>query len=489
MLNERSSDFRAHVFDRTLEFQTSYRWKGWWDDIRTEISIRLGSEIYAEDGAVRGTRFADRVVLGDRLEAIDTGAGNDTIYAISGGTSFSTPIVAGTGLDRFVLADGDPDAVEITELTYVVGDRISDQFVLVGFDAASRFNWLGDSLLEVLDTDGDVLLVTFVDQKGDTADGRGTTDFILFDGTAPLPASVPLVIAEDIEGISLAGTWRSDTILYNAETTKVSGGLGEDVISGFEARSADSAIEIFGGRGSDLILLPTAGAATAYGGAADDQIVLDSTNAKPGDSAAARTEFFGGGGRDEISVLGAQGSHEAYGGSGKDHLSLAANPDQSSALRDAGAIEFAFFGDRGDDVIEADFRFLSETAKVAGLIDGGTGDDIVALDMRGSNAAMDMTTRLESGDDTLIIRVDGATGGPTGKCFVALEDERNSLTLVLPDFGDEVEIFDRADGAVIFRDVDTGVSFGCYFCDVDDLSAADLAESENFITDFELILV
>lgn len=52
-----------------------------------------------------------------------------------------------------------------------------------------------------------------------------------------------------------------------------------------------------------------------------------------------------------------------------------------------------------------------------------------------------------------------------------------------------VEVFTDTDGSVVFRDVDTGATFGCYFCDVNDLTARELLESQGFATDFDTILI
>ncbi len=139
----------------------------------------------------------------------------------------------------------------------------------------------------------------------------------------------------------------------------------------------------------------------------------------------------------------------------------------------------------GDDFIYADISGVLN-AKIS----GGAGDDVIVLNERAVPPSQVARFDFTRGDDELIVRTsDADNSGQSRKCFLSLSDDGSgTVTFVLADFGDVVEVTDRADGAVVFRDPATGAAFGTYFCDDDlDLTWAQLVDHQGFIPDFEWI--
>ncbi|MEM1360745.1 MAG: hypothetical protein AAGF94_03410, partial [Pseudomonadota bacterium] len=144
---------------------------------------------------------------------------------------------------------------------------------------------------------------------------------------------------------------------------------------------------------------------------------------------------------------------------------------------------------RGDDVVVANLSNASRGDVFE--FNTGRGNDVLEINMGLGVAETVIRNSGVGGNDVLIFTFDDdAALSPPRKCFVNLDDGiAGSTRLSIDGFGDVVEVFDRDDGAVIFRDVASGASFGCYFCDVDGLAvdAEDLSESNKFLTDFAWI--
>lgn len=148
-----------------------------------------------------------------------------------------------------------------------------------------------------------------------------------------------------------------------------------------------------------------------------------------------------------------------------------------------------------DLVIDAghgnDFIYADLTGVLSAKISGGAGDDVLVLNERAVPPSQEVRFDFTQGDDQLIVRTgDTDTSGQARKCVLSLSDDgTGSVTLVLPDFGETVEVIDRADGAVVFRDPGTGAAFGTYFCDDDlDLTWSELIERPGFNADFDWVM-
>ncbi|MEM1047754.1 MAG: hypothetical protein AAGL24_16460 [Pseudomonadota bacterium] len=141
---------------------------------------------------------------------------------------------------------------------------------------------------------------------------------------------------------------------------------------------------------------------------------------------------------------------------------------------------------RGNDFIYADLTGV-KSAKIS----GGAGDDVLVLNERAVPPSQVVTFDFKEGNDQLIVRTgDADTSGQARKCVLSLsEDGAGSVTLVLADFGETVEVTNRADGAVVFRDPETGAAFGTFFCDDNgDLTWEELVEHPGFDAGFDWVV-
>jgi hypothetical protein len=194
-----------------------------------EISYRLGAEIVATDGLVTGTSFNDRVIARDGVTGIGSGAGNDLVV-YRPGTAATIPYGAfGPGADTVQYIDITESAATVARFSYVVAseeDIAGDRII---FPAGSSHVFISPTTLEVVEADGDVLLIDFVDPIGNptTADLGGV---IFTDLSLNGLNESHLVVAGSDGLMPRQGTQRSETLVYNDQTQLVLGGGGEDVI-------------------------------------------------------------------------------------------------------------------------------------------------------------------------------------------------------------------------------------------------------------------
>lgn len=346
------------------------------DRLINELSLRLGQEMIANEGRATGSAFSDRILVDKGTDIVSAGLGNDVIF--TNGTAGSVHY-GGHGTDIFVVGARnqslDPEECLIFDLDGAGLQATQDQILLTHFSADSTIVDLGDGVIQVKDTDGDIATIEVQSQDGKPVDARTIIDSLVFAG-------------DGLTQIDVAG--QPSVIVANDLTRK-------------EIREFKSEVRSF----------------------QSDTIVMDETV----------TGRINTGGGDDVLVA---------------NLSDAARGDV-----------FEFNTGRGNDVLD---------------INLGLG--LVQTVIRNSGVG---------GNDVLNFTFDLDAAMAPGKCFVNLDDDVfGSTRFVIDGFGDAVEVFDRSDGAVIFRDVATGASFGCYFCDVDDLAvdAAALNESEKFLTDF-----
>lgn len=344
-----------------------------------ELSLRLGKEIYAETGTLRGSFFNDRILAGEGVETVSAGFGNDMI--LTNGTA-GTVYDGGRGTDTYILgANGQSSFIEdclIFDLGSGSARSNQDQIVLTQFSADSRVIDLGNGVVEVVDTDGDVAIIEVQNRDGRPVEAEAIIDSLVFAGEGltklDAPGQSPLMIANNLDR-EAARDFKADAKSFR----------------------------------SDTIIIDESVAGKLNTGGGDDVVIADLSDASRGDV-------------------------------------------------------FVFNTGRGNDILE---------------INMGTG--IADTVIRDSGVG---------GNDVLNFIFDDNAASPPRKCFVNLDDDiAGSTRLSIDGFGDLVEVFDRDDGAVMFRDVGSGALFGCYFCDVDGLAvdAADLNESDKFFTDFTWI--
>lgn len=396
------------------------------------LSLLLGKEILADSGIVRGSFFSDRIIAGPGVEAVSAGWGRDTVIATTPGAGARYD--GGRGADVYVFGAGvAPVRVQVVFDGATIGTGSGDQIVLTDFSADSVITDLGGGVFEVADKDGDVIFLDVMSATGAPVDAQTVTDSLIFaegtvtdlGGTGGAPR---VVIAEDGAGATLSDGAGAATFVIDQTVHGVDAGGGDDVIQ----MMLDAAPDAPGG--------------TSFGlraGDGDDVVTLLQESAV--------LDF----------ALTGDDSFDVIGGGGNDRLTV------SLAVENLGRLTIQ--GDAGGDEITVDLR--GSTNGVV-RVDGGAGDDtFVVFDNMGpagpGAVPLDMTTVADLGRDTMIIHTGTPqTAGACRKCFFDADGTDGALlTLVLPDFGDTVEVSTTADGAVLFRDQDSGGLFGCYFCD------------------------
>jgi hypothetical protein len=236
-----------------------------------EASRRLGHEIVARDGDVRGSPFNDVIVALGGVSSVKGGAGDDIIFLpfgseprepirADGGFGADTYVVAGgTG---FVPGDGDVISLVIDPISVAgggVGAR--DQIVLTGFDPETTMvNDLGDGKVEAFDPDSGALAVFRVEQRDGTAVPLDViADRITVAGTGQPNHTAEFVVDIDASGPSFyRGTWRSEIIFSDGTASLIEAGAGNDVIIttlSFSDSLAAGSFVVDGGRGADTYML------------------------------------------------------------------------------------------------------------------------------------------------------------------------------------------------------------------------------------------
>lgn len=417
------------------------------------LSRWLGQDIVADDRVTLGTSFSDQIIVGSEAKAVFAGAGADVLIAANPGSGLN--LWGGGGDDLFVLGPSDaPVRVVFDASTAQTGS--GDQIVLTGFGTDSVIKDLGGGMFEVTDPDGDVVTINVASPAGTIVDADTVANSLVFSqggiteigGTQGAPR---VVIANDVPGAELRDRAGATTFVVDETVQSVRAGGGDDVLQiTFDAAPDGTGGADFGYRG----------------GAGDDVVVFES----------AVVDF----------ALTGDDNFVIAGGAGNDRLSIELGAENLGRMD--------ILGGAGADQITIDLR--GSTGGIV-TVNGGAGDDTFVFytdeDPAGPNVlSLDVTTVANQGNDTLIV----LTGSPqttagTEKCYFESDGTDGALlTLVLPDFGETVEVFTDAEGAVIFRDLDTGATFGCYFCDDgQDLSARELLQSDGFAADFDTILI
>ncbi|SMY08384.1 hypothetical protein [Flavimaricola marinus] len=412
------------------------------------------SRTLADWNVLFGTADADQIIAGPSVKAVLAGRGNDVVIA-------NTPddrsfFLGGQGRDSYVIGgDGTPGEVFIGFDPMTLANGGGDQIILTDFSADSTVTDLGGGSFQISDTDGDTLIVNTITPGRSQVDADAFADSLVFaqgsltdlDGTGDLPR---IVIADDVGGIRLTDGDGASTFVVDETVQGVDAGGGNDVILIRLGAAPDTGTPFVfsAGDGDDVVEL-------------QEEPILD----------FALTG-------DENFVID--------GGAGNDTLSIDLDVDNLG--------EMAVDGGAGNDAITVDLRG-STNASIT--VTGGQGDDTFifysAAEPGGPTSdQLDMTTVADEGQDTLIVYTGTTTQSAGGreKCYLDADGTDGALlTLVLPDFGDTVEVYTDADGAVVFVDQSTGATFGCYFCDDNDLTARELLQSDGFATDFDTILI
>ena len=437
-----------------------------------EISYRLGAEVVATDGLVTGTRFNDRVIARDGVTGIGTGAGNDFVV-YRPGTAATIPYGAfGPGADTVQYIDVTESAATVARFNYVVGseeDIAGDRII---FPAGSSHVFISPTTLEVVEADGDVLLIDFVDFSGNptTADLGG---MIYTDLNLNGLIERHLVVAGPDGLMPRQGTQRSETLVYNDQTQLVSGGGGEDVIVSSStdfAYDPTGRLDIFGGFGNDLIYAAPSADTNAHGGAGADRVFFqyDYFDNVPlqGIGAGVNVELDGDSGDDEILMevhTSDDGSFAANGGSGRDRIEIVYRTDPGTSTVASENVHVDGGVDGNDFLIWKQDSANTGTPVVGNYrFNGGDGDDQFFIDLRGLGGG---TFKFHDGEgsDTITLRYDMSTGD-IEECLIfdigsgGVQTRTTTEAVLLPDFNAATtEVSQSPDGQYVFIDLSTGL--------------------------------
>ncbi len=430
------------MFGRSVQFSSSSDLAA---RLRPDTVPDLTHLIAPKRGQTLAETLSDVVIVRDNVATAATGWGDDAVVVMQpiSGQYFDL----GQGDDLLILGAADPGSVlRVTADWSATFGLPGDQVLLTEFSADSSIDLSAPGQFTVRDTDGDLLYINVTSPAGTPVSLDAFKQMLVLGqgeiNRFDLRGGPDVFVSEDV---TLAG------VVYDDGPALI---VVDQNVAYVEAMEGDSVILVeLDGVPSDLNRW--------YSTGAGDNILelshserLDFSNL-----AEANIRMSSGNGTDEIRVtLSAVG------------LSLDVQ---------AG-------GD--DDTIRLDLRGSSDSVIT---VSGDAGDDTFVYNDNGPGAGpMDMTTYANLGDDTLIAYT-GTTQGSAAsrKCYFDSSGVDGMLTLVLPDYGPRAEVYDE-DGAVMFRDPDSGATFGCYFCDVDgDLTARELSTSNGFATDLELVLI
>ncbi len=440
------------------------------ETLAEEISYRLGAEIVATDGLVTGTRFNDRVIARDGVTGIDTGVGNDFVVYQPG---TAAPILYGAfgpGADTVQYIDITESAATVAHFSYVVAseeDIAGDRII---FPAGSSHVFISPTTLEVVEADGDVLLIDFVDASGNptTADLGGV---IYMDLNLNGLNERHLVVAGPDGLMPRQGSRLSETLVYHDQTQLVRGGGGEDVIV---SSSTDFAydptghLDIFGGFGDDLIFAAPSADTNAHGGTGADRIVFQYDyfdNVPLPGIGGLNVELDGDSGDDEILMevhSSDDGSFAAYGGSGRDRIEIVYRIDPGTSTSTAQDINADGLGE-SDALVFGPGSANTGTPVVGNYrFNGGDGDDQFFIDLRGLGGG---TFQIHdgAGSDTITLRYDMSTGD-IEECLIfdltagGIEERSSTESVLLPDFNAATtEVSQSPDGQYVFIDLSTGL--------------------------------
>jgi len=436
-----------------------------------EISYRLGAEIVATDGLVTGTSFNDRVIARDGVTGIGSGAGNDLVV-YRPGTAATIPYGAfGPGADTVQYIDITESAATVARFSYVVAseeDIAGDRII---FPAGSSHVFISPTTLEVVEADGDVLLIDFVDPIGNptTADLGGV---IFTDLSLNGLNESHLVVAGSDGLMPRQGTQRSETLVYNDQTQLVLGGGGEDVIVSSSTDftyDTTGRLDIFGGFGNDLIHAAPSADTNAHGGAGADRVFFQydyfDNVTSPVAGADLNMKLNGGRGDDEILMevhSSDDGTFAAYGGSGRDRIEIVYQIDPGTSTSSAQDINADGLGD-SDGLVFGPGSTNTGTPVVGNYrFNGGDGDDQFFIDLRGLGGG---TFEFHDGEgsDTITLRYDMSTGD-IEECLIfdigsgGVQTRTTTEAVLLPDFNAATtEVSQSPDGQYVFFDTFTGL--------------------------------
>ncbi|MEM0989896.1 MAG: Hint domain-containing protein [Pseudomonadota bacterium] len=367
----------------------------------------LGDDlIYGGDGddSALGGADNDTIYAGDGNDRIDGEAGDDLIY---GGNDQDTIVLTdGFGDDTVYGGEGgnDVDTLDLSTLGSGVtvtfsgaeSGTITDGTDTVTFFGVENFILTGqeDSLVGTFLTSAVDITVSGGDGNDTLTghDGQHATDDIFYGGSG------------------------NDTLVGLDGDDELYGGDGDDSIDGEDWEDT-----LYGGAGNDIIEAgeeETIGNQDlVYGGDGNDTITSVETDARSDDT------FFGGDGNDSISVAG--GDNTLYGGSGADNItgglgndSVYAGDDADTiALTDGFGSDTIYGGESGNDNDTLDLSGLGSNVTVTYTGDEqGTftdGTDTAAFFGIENVILTDQNDFLDATNDTVGIVADGRDGEDT----------------------------------------------------------------------------
>lgn len=355
----------------------------------------------AGDDILQGDGGNDILRGGDNNDILDGGTGSDTLEG-------------GAGNDTLIVSADIDDAASFGPRTFTLGNGDTRSVSLAGRSGE------GDTL----DGGAGVDTVTFTpaspnkgfvfDRANASLGLSGIEKFIGTDGDdiILLPKTYT---TSDAAVIEIDGGKGNDVLQgSDAQADKITGGIGDDWISGLGGNDTleggEGADQIWGGAGNDTVaggegndtIYGNAGSDQLSGGAGDDTFHLDADV----NGSNNRTVKLGDGSTRSISIAGLAGTDDIVtGGSGYDRIILDRSGsdgyvhDTYSAPSYMSGVE-AIDGTAGGDVIVVAENYMSDAAGGGITITGGAGNDTL-----GGGAGSD--TILGGANDDLISGLGG----------------------------------------------------------------------------------
>ncbi|WP_434620089.1 Hint domain-containing protein [Tabrizicola sp. M-4] len=406
------------------------------------------------------------------IEALQTGAGNDTILGGTGAERVNAGagddlLYGGAGSDSLAGGAGNDTFFGGSGTDTLLGEEGDDTFVVNPGDGTTNiFGGTGD------ETQGDrVDLSSFTTSMTVTYSGAGAGSIATTSGTVAF--SQLELVQTGAGNDTVNGGTGADRVETGAGNDRLFGGGGADILSGGDGRDSleggdgnDTLIggagidTLYGGTGLDVIDYSASGAAvninlrtwTATGGDAEGDVLagvdgvvgsaFDDTIIGFDDENSSSADFYynifeggagndvlegrGGsdalfGGADNDTVLGGDGNDTVDGGDGNDSLTGDAGNDTMSG----GAGNDSVFGGIGNDSMDG--------GSGADLLDGGSGNDLLAggegNDILIGGAGNDTLTG-GTGRDTYVLTAGGGADVVTDM----------DLTLVDGQFTDRIDV-------------------------------------------------
>jgi hypothetical protein len=331
-------------------------------------------------------------VSGEANNQVVGGVGNDSLFVLTGVTSFNGNAQLGEGNDRYVntgvLANGATLSGNVGDDTISLGGNVintfvglgqgSDSLALIGSSTVTNSTVFGGKGADTITVSAQIATISTIQ----ASDGHDLILATAFTGSTVLAGgkgadSITLGTAGGtINGggladtISFAGIYQGGLVYGDANGTKKvgtgTGGAadGNDSIT-FSAATIAAGASIYGGGGNDTVLFAANASSSALvldGGNGADLLGSTAT-----DFAATAGSILGGGGFDVIKMISGESGLFIDGGLGGDSIYILSAGEGTSVN-----------GGAGDDTVTMGVVSASTAAGLV-TINGGAGADVINL--------------------------------------------------------------------------------------------------------------